>query len=327
MKQLNQRPRKRAINRNVNMARSTMGIESVQIPMEVAYSVRQPYKSHTHTETAREYIGNFVISSSTPINSTIIFPMNPSTLAATRLARLAANYQKFRFRRLALTVQSSSTTAANGLYIVGYNANPDASIRAGYEVPSIMALPGSISTNVWRTVTSVARISDSNKWYNVDPDSAELMQTTQGYFAIVLQSVPSITGELVMPVMLDYSVEFTGPALNIFNESPIVIVPVSVFNNNPSAVGYYNATPVAGEIPMPSLSVGVPYRLSPKPLLPLAGEEGGSVFAETITKVDNGSWPYRFSISVANAVNGIFLTNLKDSFQLPDRCIADPISF
>lgn len=284
MKQLNQAFRKIALGKTSvknkpkqqRMPRYN-GISSANIPLEVAYTVKQTTKRRVITETAREYIGEFTISPSSLKGDSMQFKMNPLLLSGTRIQRLASNYQKFRFTKLALTVQSSTTTSTNGLFIVGYNSNPDAEYSRTSAVPAIMDLPGSISTNIWRTVTCSASLQDRSKWYNIDADSEEIMDTTQGYFALVVQSPPNITAgtSLSMPVMLDYTVQFSGSALLDFSNSPILLAPAGRFAYN-SATGNFTFTADSGEQPLPSTTNGQIYVVNPE--YPITTTFGANVY-------------------------------------------------
>lgn len=247
--------------RNVN--RSNGGITSTEIPMEVAYTVRQPSNRRVHRETACEYIGDFVILPTSTQGSSSKFMMNPLKMPRTRLYNLARNYQKFRFTKMSLKIQSSTTTSTNGLYVVGYNSNPDAEYSQATAIPAVFDLPGAQSANVWRTITSVARIEDRNKWYNLDDDSEEVMQTTQGYFAVVVQSPTSATGPLVMPVILEYSIEFSGSAFNTENSSAPFIWPAGNWGYN-SVTGNYTFVPASGETAGPIIPVGSSYLINPE---------------------------------------------------------------
>lgn len=251
-----QRPRRRAVNRPANTT-------AVEIPMEVAYTVRQPTARRVHTETACEYIGDFVILPTSQQGASSKFMMNPINLPRTRLQNLARNYQKFRFKKLALKVQSSTTTSTNGLYIVGYNSNPDAEYDQASAVPAVFDLPGAQSANVWRTITSVAKIEDKGKWYNIDPDSSEVMNTTQGYFAVVVQSPTSTTGPLIMPVLLEYTVEFSGSSYNNENLAAPFIWPAGNWGYN-TLTGNYSFVPAPGEIVGPTIPSGAAYVINPE---------------------------------------------------------------
>jgi hypothetical protein len=234
----------------------------VNVPMEVAYSVKQITTPTIHRERAREYIGQVSLNPSDPVGTTVLFMMNPLTLAGTRLQRIASCYQKFRFRRLALTLQSSTTTSTNGLYVFGYCSNPDAEFTPASAVPFVYDLPGSDSCNVWRTCTSTALLRDGAKWFTLDADSREVINTTQGYFVIAMQVPPSSTGPVVFPVLLDYDIELTGSARGELNVSNYSIFPAGSFAYN-SVTGNFTFTAESGEPALPSLTNYTAYVVNP----------------------------------------------------------------
>jgi hypothetical protein len=284
VRRLNKRRPQRQNNRAV-------GITAVNVPMEIAYTVSQKTTQSVHREKACEYIGNVTFSPSSVIGTAMLFRMNPILLSGTRLARLASSFQKFRFRRLALTLQSSTTTSTNGLYIVGYNSNPDAEAPSGQAIPFAFDLPGAQSGNVWRTITSNGRIEDPRKWYNVDPESLEVMQTTQGYFMVVLQSVPSTTGPITFPVILDYEVEFTGSALNPLSTSPIQLFPAGTFTYN-SVSGNYTFAAATGEPALPTTVNNVGYRLLPSYPITVVDSDGPTLITALIIMPTALSWAF-----------------------------------
>lgn len=235
--------------------RSSYGITATQIPMEIAYSVRQPITNRIHTETACEYIGDFVIRTSAVNGEGVRFPMNPLLMFRTRLFNIARNYQKFRFTKLALKVQSSATTSSSGLYVAAYCANPDYEYQQTQAVASLFSLPGAQSTNIWRTIVVEANLQDKGKWYNIDDDSFEIMSTTQGFFGLAVQSPPDTSKPVVMPVLLEYTVQFSGNAYNNVNSgNSIFIFPAG--NWTKSSGGIWSFTAFAGEPAVPTLTAG-----------------------------------------------------------------------
>lgn len=256
--------------------RQQPGVTAVNVPMEVAYTMRQNTAQRIHLECAREYIGNFTMDPTTAVGNALIYMMNPATLSGTRLSRIATNYQKYRFRKLALTIQSSTTTSTNGLYIVGYSSNPDADFNTTNAIPFAFDLPGAQSSNIWRTVTSVAKIQDPSKWYNVDQDSAEIMQTTQGYFVVVIQSPPSTTAPLTMPVVLDYEIEFTGSAYNTYTSVAPIVFPAGSFVATADLTKFTFALSADETIAIPALITNLPYIVNPAyPVNVNTGTPGG----------------------------------------------------
>lgn len=246
------------------------GVTAVDIPRETAYTVRQTTRQEVHTERCREYIGNVTFVND-PVGTPVVarWDINPILMPGTRLRRIASNYQKFRFRQLALTIQSATTTATNGLYVVGYNNNPDSNPPPGFEVNYAFDLPGAQSANIWRTITSIAKIEDRQKWFNVDPDSNEVMNTTQGYFVVVQQTAISTTAPITMPCILDYVVEFSGSSLNPLSTNTPVIFPQGIFTYN-SVTGNYTFTADSSDsTPIPSLTNGQPYEFIPAQITPI----------------------------------------------------------
>lgn len=201
--------------------------------MEIAYNISQTTRSKVFRHAGREYIENITFTPESVTGESFILKLNPTLLNNTRLQRFADNYQKFRFRRLALTLQSSVPTTVGGLYMVGYNNNPDDELdNSAGAIAQVFDLYGSSSANVWRPTTSHAQILDKNKWYYTDPDSSEIMNTTQGYFAVVLQAPIGATDAITFPVILDYEVEFMGNALHNRVTSPTVkIFPRGTFTD------------------------------------------------------------------------------------------------
>lgn len=254
----------------------TTGMTVTELPLQAGYNVRQTTRNQVVRMFAREQVGSVTFGPNTPVNSTVYFEMNPLKMNGTRIQRVSAAYQKYRFKRLALTVQSSSTTATNGLYVVGYNSNPDAELPRGREAQAIFSLPGAETANVWLTKTTVARLEDKSRWYNLDEDSLEVMQTTQGYFAVACQAPTSTTAPATYPVYLDYDVEFTGTSLNVLQEAVAQVFPAGTFSYN-FGTGNFTFTADAGEPAMPSLTNGVVYELSPDYDVTVTDSAGGEL--------------------------------------------------
>lgn len=297
-------PPRRAVNRQ------TTGYSITNIPVGQATTVRQPMTNKTHVERAREQVGTFAISPTTPIGSGQQYLLNPLTLAGTRLQRLAQNYQKFRFRRVALTVQSSASTSVGGLYVVGYNSNPDAELAPGFgAVQQVTTLPGATSANAWRTVTVPGRLEDRGTWYNLDPDSEEIMKTTQGYFAIVAQIPSTGTGPTQYAVWLDYEVEFSGSAVNPVPDA-VGLMPAGTWTNVPNTnTAVFAADP--GEPAFPPTSNFVTYLFNPVfTITDFYGNEA-NVLAGRQQSTANNPWT--------------FYTSMEDSVS--DARIAIPASF
>jgi hypothetical protein len=287
---------------------------SVNIPMEVAYTVSQNTNSRIHTEKSREYIGSITFGPSSPIGLSATFKMSPVGLLGTRLASIASNYQKFRFRSMALTLQSSTTTGTNGLYIVGYSANPEFALsNASGIINQVFAMPGAQSSNIWRTTTSHAKIEDRSKWYNVDEDSTEFMTTTQGYFVIVLQSPPTTTAPVVFPVILDYDIEFSGQAIQDVNSILIQQFPAGTFTGITGSCTFA----ASDTISTPTLVSNLPYFIVPSYNMSI---DNVLPYTPIQILVQDSFGSYRFYASEQDLTNGLNF-KLNTTFTAPRTTI------
>jgi len=185
---------------------------NTQIPAAFATRVVQNSQNRTHTEAFREIVAPFSMSPTDLPGANITYNLNPATMIGTRLQKLAANYQQYRFKRLSLTMQSPAPSTASGLYAIGYTRNPDQEIGTGLNaIQTITAMPGAVTSSVWNTCTCHASLD--SQWYNVDADSQEVMKTTQGQFFACLVSPPTTTTPVAFAVWLDYVIEFRGSAI------------------------------------------------------------------------------------------------------------------
>jgi len=119
---------------------------------------------------------------------------------------------KYRFRSAIIRIQAGLPTTVGGLLVVGYSENPDYEIAGGESARDIFALEGAQSKNLWTNIDVRAPIKDRAKWYNIDVDSSEVMNTVQGTFYVCLQSAMNVVGAMTIPIRLQYQVEFAGTA-------------------------------------------------------------------------------------------------------------------
>lgn len=190
--------------------------DNAMAPVTMANTMRNGNKLYTTTQSGTEIVGRFNVTNTLPAKgfglSTI--NMSPPTLLGSRLAELSKAFEKYRFRRLKLRVQSTSGTSTTGAYIVGYAENPDMKVPAWpLSERAIQNLRGATSKSLWLGQECEGYIVDKNKWYNIDEDSTEIMQTIQGKFLILQQSVSSLTKDIDFIVYLDYTIELSGSAI------------------------------------------------------------------------------------------------------------------
>jgi len=164
--------------------------------------------------SAQELIGNITIAPG--LNNVYSFFLNPIDPAytGTRLSQLAGSFQKYRFKKIMFRVMTNLPTTVGGTLTTGYCENPDQGITTTSFIEAqqaIFALDGANISNLWVHNMVHCKIRDP-KWYNIDPDSTEPMMTTQGTVYLLPSGDINITGEVQIPVVLDYTIEFTGAA-------------------------------------------------------------------------------------------------------------------
>jgi hypothetical protein len=307
VKQLNSLTRRMAAMKSSTSSRrprrqAAMGRTDVNVPIAIQSTLRNTSQHRIHVENGREQIGTWTVTPDTPAGAVATYQMNPLTLNSNRLKNLAAVYQKYRFTKMRLQVQSSVNVTVNGLYVAGYNSNPDAELLPGNAAQAVSTFGGSVSSNVWLSQTVDARIEDPKKWYNLDADSEEVMMTTQGYFAVVNQVTPTnMTGPITFPIWLDYTIQFTGTAINSPATGPAILFPNGEFGYS-SVTGEHSFTIDPDEaITVPSTSSGQVFSLSPAYTL---ATEGTPVLANCVIARALG---YQFANSLDDLYAGKYV--------------------
>jgi hypothetical protein len=189
------------------------------------------------TLRAHEQIGYIRIG---PTNEFYDIPVNPVNFIGTRLAQMARSFQKYRFTRLQLRIMTNLPTTVGGTITSGYSSNPDYQVSIYSDIGrQIFALDGAQISNLW--VHNIVRcpIRDRQKWYYIDPDSSEIMNTTQGKFLMLPTSGANITEEISVPLIIEYDIQFMGAALDTASEVPPTDVSFT-FPNNTYATGNNN---------------------------------------------------------------------------------------
>lgn len=184
--------------------------QMMQVPLNIGYQTKQISSETPYVMRGSEILSGFNAGPNSTTGEYFELSVNPTTLTGTRVQSLAKNFQKYRFKRLELKVAVNTSTTTTGSGLVGYFENPDQAISAITALNQIYANPGATQFPWWQQAKIKARITD-RKWYNVDQDSAELMLTTQGKFAIGVVQPPS--QELIVPLIVDYEVEFMGATI------------------------------------------------------------------------------------------------------------------
>lgn len=282
---------------------------------------------NTATNRPQYYTGQEIVGKMTFLNNTEFeaigsqFPigeyaLSPIAYPGTRLSDMANTFQKYRFRRgTEFVIQTQAPTISTGGYCCGFTENADQSMGVGTAATNnISNLPGAISGPVWESLTTPIAVGDQSKWYNIDSDSQELMNTTQGKFVFQQTAPVSVLGDgsarLYGVVWLRYVIEFTGNCSQADNdkEAP-VILPPGMFvaptgstdtKFNGWGLKFNNASTITNGLLNNTL-----YRVTPG-IETVKGEAAEFIWTYTYGSSLGG---YLLATSEDNAKNGLYLSN------------------
>jgi len=254
-------------NRSTRVGRAET---TANIPLQMSYTQRQPQGSTTHVFTFSDMIGYIPINGDTPVGQTWEFPLNPTQLSSTKLKNLSKNFEKFAFKRARFSVGVNMPTNVSGTYVVGYAENPDQAFTAGVDAPQqVYALARAVTKPYWQRADVDAVFSDRKKKYNIDFDSTETMQTTQGKFVVANVSPPTVAGSeagvgvINVPLFMDYTVEMYGSAIQSTPDTGApAIWPGGTFTSI-GVEGTYEFVPAVGEVATPATTYQAPYLVNP----------------------------------------------------------------
>jgi len=210
----NSRKNKAPAKKNTkNYKHKQPSVKTMAVPLNLGYQTRQQNTESIQRIKGSEILQPITFSTTSSTGAFIEIPMNPLLLVGTRISQLAQNFQKYRFRSLLLRVAVNTSTTTTGSGVLGFMENPDQTIVPSVALNQIYACPGATQFPWWQQGMVAARIGDRNKWYNIDENSSEIMLTTQGKFVVGVVQPPSAT--LVVPMLLEYDIEFLGAAIQV----------------------------------------------------------------------------------------------------------------
>lgn len=284
---------------------------NTSIPAALATRVVQNTPNRIHTEVHREIVAPFVMQTTSQPGDNIIYLLNPVTMIGTRIQKLAQNYQQYRFKRAAITMQSPASSAASGLYAIGYTRNPDQEIGSGLSaIQTITNMPGAVTSSVWNTCTSHASLD--SKWYNIDADSQEWMDTTQGQFAACVLVAPTTTTSVSFAVWFDYTIEFRGSATQRVPQFA-GLFPAGTWTRVGNTTGATFAS-LPGEPPFPPTTVNAIYTINP--VWAVTDTNNTQTTIRSMVKTTGAGNPWVFYNSVEGAQTG-------DAISIPATFVTD----
>lgn len=201
--------------------KKTGGMQSatVQLPTQIGMTIQNNTSNAKLNIQRCELFGAFTVGPTTPANTVFSYPLNIAgpLFNNTVAQNFARSYQKFRFRSANLQFANTTGTNNGGSIVVGYCENPDQSIAS---VQDVFNLPGSKIFPLWMPTSMPAMFKDP-RMYNIDADSDEVMQTTQGKFVIAIVAVPNTTGDVSYPLVFNYQLELDGSASQQFTKPSV----------------------------------------------------------------------------------------------------------
>lgn len=176
------------------------------MPAAVQTSLRTLNKASVHREIGTEIVGYVTIADKP---KKIVVQIAPQLLEGTRLKALGAVYQKYRFKNLKFRLAPGIATNVSGQYTAGFSTDPEWNPN---ELNEIFAVPGARNTTVWSPMEIVCDVTHSRQpWY--ETSLGEAYDTIQGTFAILSSTAVNLNGEVTVPLVMDYNIEFQDTRL------------------------------------------------------------------------------------------------------------------
>lgn len=243
-----------------NMPRRATQYNGMQttIPFAQAVNIRQTAPNRSVVMSGKEQFASYSVSSTTISGGVQNFDINPARLEGTRLNQVARSFQEYRVRRLHLTLVTNLPTTAGGSIVIGSTSNPDQLIT---NTSQVFALNGAQMASMY--VPVVVNCNYSNNWLKIDPDSDEDILTTCSRIAIALQSTASISGTAVCPLLLDWTIEFRGNAIQAWGQSITTFAfPSTNVSSVDATYAIYLALQTGETLPIPNLVAGRGYEIT-----------------------------------------------------------------
>jgi len=250
---------RKAVNSNRPRASKNNMNTMTTIPAQVAYQINQPFTEKSVTMTFCDALQPLAVAQNTASGKIYSFPLNPATMGG-RISLMCRLYQQFVFESVELSLCPNVAPGSAGNYIIAYTTNPDQDFDSALAVQQVFALPGASNSPWWLASKCIAK-PDKSKRLNIDADSNERAMTTAGKFLVVNVSAPSVTGTVLVPVFIKYTIRLFGTAIQ--NTIPtLAIFPAGTFTRT-LTTSFFTFVPSAGEPALPVLVVGKPYYVTP----------------------------------------------------------------
>lgn len=198
-----------ALSRNPAVVRpNRSGMDSHLIPVDEIYSYQNRVPEIQHSFPGSEYVTRYQVTSAMPAGLVLVNKyLNPMLFPSTRLFNMARNFEEFRFIRARIIHIPVVGTAVDGGLIMSYFSNPDFDV--GTDPTTTLFNSGGYKTAIRLRGQVTAKLD--SVWRKCDPDSNEIMQTTQGKFVVAIDTPTTAAGTMTFNLIMEYVIEFRKP--------------------------------------------------------------------------------------------------------------------
>lgn len=244
------------------------------VPTVMTNTIMGAQSGRSVRQRGKEIIGYIDINQNTPSGLIAEILCNPLLLGAPRLEKMAAIYQQYRMLRMDFTLASVLPTTTYGQFWIAYSRNPDHTIENDANAnANVFALENSRQCQAWTPVTYTCDLRPNTTVFNVDPDSREIMKTTQGKFFISTSGHFNVTGNFEIPVYLEYEIELIGQSALSIADNAAIAMPTTLYSGPSDGNGSVHLRIAPGETLNYPWNRGMqalrPYYCIPAPLIKL----------------------------------------------------------
>lgn len=143
-------------------------------------------------------------------------PVNPNNLTGSRVADLAALYEKFKFNKFDLIVQPSTNATVSGAYGITYDADPSdvTPVVGDSGIREFFSHMGTVTSSVWQPATLKVKVEEPVTDYYVDaaPSGGDERLVEQGQ--VYLWCLNQVSANCVLNIEIEYDLVLYLPQRN-----------------------------------------------------------------------------------------------------------------
>jgi hypothetical protein len=277
-----------------------------------------------HKMIGSERIDTFVISSDS-VGKPSQTDIAPQAILLSRLATLANAYQKYRFTKLKFRLAPGIATSVSGTYTAGFSNEVDWAPKSAND---IFVTQGAKTCTLWESTDIMGDVSNRRQnWFMTDLDSEERNDTIQGVFAFILESVSNLSGEVKVPLVMDYEIEFYGARFPSERKGAVKMTDKMTMAWR-DQTGQWNVQTGAPEWVPEKPQYNYPYYFEPSANVPsLVGGQATSIISNHFRFFNSGgtTWVMAFYASRQDAIDDVRIT-WANATNPPSNWNTDPLT-